>query len=64
MSDGRLYRNDLRGGCSDLKFTGFAWNINPSGQVCDNEPVNMRVIGSGQVCSLGKFTQVSAAPRG
>jgi hypothetical protein len=61
MNDGSVWRNDLKGRCPDLKFNGFAWTIrNPGGTVCDNEEI-IRVIRSGEICALGKFTQVAPA---
>jgi hypothetical protein len=61
MQDGSVWRNDLRGRCPDLKFDGFAWTIrNPDGSVCENEQT-IRVLRSGQICQLGKFTQVTPA---
>ncbi|MBN9543890.1 MAG: hypothetical protein J0I19_00335 [Alphaproteobacteria bacterium] len=61
MNDGSVWRNDLKGRCPDLKFNGFAWTIrNPGGTVCDNEEI-IKVLQSGQICALGKFTQVSPA---
>ncbi len=61
MKDGSVWRNDLKGRCPDLKFNGFAWTIrNPGGSVCDDEEI-IRVIRSGEICGLGKFTQISPA---
>jgi hypothetical protein len=61
MNDGSVWRNDLKGRCPDLKFNGFAWTIrNPSGTVCDNEEI-IKVIRSGEICALGKFTQIAPA---
>jgi hypothetical protein len=61
MNDGSVWRNDLKGRCPDLKFNGFAWTVrNPSATVCENEEI-IRVIRSGEVCQLGKFTQVAPA---
>ena len=61
MNDGSVWRNDLKGRCPDLKFNGFAWTIrNPGGTVCDNEEI-IQVIRSGEICALGKFTQISPA---
>jgi hypothetical protein len=62
MNDGKVYRNDLGGRCNDLQFNGFAWTVR-SDEVCDNE-TGIRVLQSGQICKLGKFTQVTPAPRG
>ena len=61
MNDGSVWRNDLKGRCPDLKFNGFAWTIrNPGGTVCDNEEI-IQVIRSGEICALGKFTQIAPA---
>jgi hypothetical protein len=58
MNDGSVWRNDLKGRCPDLKFNGFAWTVrNPGGTVCENEET-IRVIRSGEICVLGKFTQI------
>jgi len=59
MRDGSAWRNDLRGRCPDLKFDGFVWTVrNPDGSVCENEET-IRVLQSGEVCALGKFTKVA-----
>jgi hypothetical protein len=61
MNDGSVWRNDLKGRCPDLKFNGFAWTVrNPGGTVCDDEQV-IEVIRSGEICVLGKFTQITPA---
>jgi hypothetical protein len=59
MRDGSVWRNDLNGRCPDLKFDGFAWTIrNPGETVCENEQT-IRVLRSGEICQLGKFTQIT-----
>ena len=59
MRDGSVWRNDLLGRCPDLNFYGFAWTVrNPDETVCENEQT-FRVLQSGEICTLGKFTQVS-----
>ena len=63
MRDGRLFHNDLQGDCSDLKYEGFTWAIPGSDKVCEDQQT-LKVIRSGQVCQLGKFTQMTPAPRG
>ncbi len=61
MRDGSVWRNDLRGRCPDLKFNGFAWTVrNPDATVCENEDI-IEVLRSGEICSLGKFTQITPA---
>ena len=63
MRDGSVWRNDLNGRCPDLKFNGFVWAVrNPGETVCEHEQT-LRVLRSGEICSLGKFTQI-APPRG
>ena len=62
MRDGELWRNDLEGQCPDLWFNGFAM-IEHADIICENEP-GLRVIHSGEICQLGKFTKVTPAPRG
>jgi hypothetical protein len=61
MRDGSVWRNDLHGRCPDLRFNGFAWTVrNPDGTVCEDEET-LRVLRSGEICALGKFTQVAPA---
>jgi hypothetical protein len=62
MADGKTYRNDLEGKCQDLWFNGFTWTLH-SDQVCDGE-LGIKVLRSGEVCKLGKFTEVTSAPKG
>ena len=57
MRNGAVWRNDLQGACPDLRFDGFAWTIrNPDETVCENMQT-LRVLRSGEICALGKFTQ-------
>lgn len=60
MRNGKIYRNELAGKCPDAWFNGFAWTIHAD-TVCDDEP-GLRVINSGEVCHLGKFTEMTPAP--
>jgi len=61
MTDGSVWRNDLRGRCPDLRWDGFTWTTsNPMAQVCENEQT-ISVIRSAEVCALGKFTQLEPA---
>jgi hypothetical protein len=62
MRDGKIYRNELKGVCPDIWFNGFAWTVKAD-TVCDDEP-GLKVRESGQICSLGKFTQMTVAPKG
>ena len=59
MKDGKIWRNDLKGQCPDLWFNGFSWRVQAD-TVCDDEP-GLRVIHSGQICQLGKFTAMTPA---
>jgi hypothetical protein len=61
MADGKIWRNDLQGKCPDLAFNGFVWSVHAD-QVCENGQ-SLRVLGSGEVCELGKFTQMTSAPK-
>jgi hypothetical protein len=62
MRDGKLWRNDLKGHCPDLWFNGFAM-VEHTDTICENEP-GLKVIHSGEICQLGKFTNVTQAPHG
>lgn len=63
MRNGAVWRNDLRGICPDLKFEGFEWVVRGPETVCENMQ-SLRVLHSGQVCELGKFTQITPAKKG
>lgn len=56
MRDGKTWRNDLTKACPDLGMNGFAW-VNEGGRVCENEQM-IRVLNSGEICRLGRFTAV------
>jgi hypothetical protein len=59
MRNGAVWRNDLQGQCPDLRFDGFVWTVrNPDETVCEHMQ-SLRVLRSGQICVLGKFTQVT-----
>ena len=62
MHDGTLWRNDLKGQCPDMWFFGFSM-LEYTNSICDNEP-GLTVIHSGEICQLGKFTNVTPAPHG
>jgi len=63
MRDGKVWQNRLQGACPDLKFDGFSWVIRGTEGVCENSQ-SLKVLESGQVCLLGKFTPVKSVPRG
>ena len=58
MRDGSVWRNDLHGRCPDLQFDGFVWRIREANDSVCEDIQSLRVLRSGQVCMLGKFTQV------
>lgn len=62
MQDGKVWRNQLQGSCSDLRFNGFAWVIRGPEGVCENTQ-SLQVLQSGQVCVLGKFSPVKSTRR-
>ena len=61
MRDGRVLVNHLQGICSDLKFNGFVWTIRGPEEVCERQQ-SLRVLQSGQTCTLGKFDVVKDKP--
>jgi hypothetical protein len=61
MRDGRVLVNHLRGVCSDLRFNGFVWVLRGINDVCENTQ-SLRVLQSGQTCTLGKFEPAKPAP--
>jgi hypothetical protein len=61
LRNGKMYRNDLKGRCPDLRFNGYAWVIR--GPVCEDEQL-LRVFRSGEICRLGKFTEMTSTPGG
>ena len=63
MRDGKVWQNRLQGACPDLKFDGFVWVIRGTEGVCENSQ-SLKVLQSGQVCILGKFTPMKSTPRG
>ena len=63
LNNGKIWRNDLKSPCPDLRFNGFSWLLHGPDEVCDGAQ-SIRVLQSGQVCQLGKFTQLKPAPHG
>jgi hypothetical protein len=61
MNNGKVWRNDLRGTCTGLRFNGFAYTVTPPDQICGNLQI-IRVLRTNAVCSLGAFTEVPKAP--
>src|SRR3569623_907339 len=55
IRDGKIRQNRLQGTCSDLRFNGFVWVIRGPEGVCENTQ-NLKVLQSGQISVLGKFT--------
>ncbi|MGH6827441.1 MAG: hypothetical protein ACREFW_00850 [Rhizomicrobium sp.] len=61
MTNGSVWRNDLRGRCPDLRWDGFVWSTrNPLGEVCEFEQT-LSLLKTGEVCALGKFTEIEPA---
>ena len=61
MRDGRTLVNHLQGTCNDLRFNGFVWVLRGNNDICENVQ-SLRTLNGGQVCVLGKFETVKAAP--
>lgn len=58
MRDGSVWRNDLHGRCPDLRYDGFVWRILDASETVCEDVQSLRVLRSGQICMLGKFSQV------
>ena len=59
MRDGSVWRNDLRGRCPTIRWSGFGYSTaNPQSSICENEQT-LVVFRSGETCGLGNFTQVT-----
>jgi hypothetical protein len=54
MHDGRVWLNTLKGRCPGLMFHGFSF-VTPEDEICANS-TPIRVLESGETCSLGPFT--------
>jgi hypothetical protein len=63
MRNGQHWRNDLKGGCPDLKFSGFSWVVPGLKEVCDDQQF-LHVFQTNELCRLGKFTQEMPASKG
>jgi hypothetical protein len=61
MKDGHVWRNDLKGPCPGLTFNGFSF-VTPSDNICSNA-VPIKVIRTGETCSLGAFSPYMHAAR-
>jgi hypothetical protein len=58
MKNGTVYRNDLKAACPGLEFHGFSY-VTRSDQICGPE-IGIRVIRTGEACSLGEFRPSNA----
>ena len=58
LKDGKVWQARLQPACPGLRFGGFAWIVR-GGQICEGEQI-LRVLGSGEVCGIGKLTESSA----
>jgi hypothetical protein len=54
LKNGVVWAGALRGSCPDIRFNGFSWEV-AGGQVCENMQ-SIRVLRSGQICTLGKLS--------
>jgi hypothetical protein len=62
MRDGKVWKNNLQTPCPGLRFNGFSWALHQPALICDDTQA-LRVIDSGEVCMIGKFSpQRSATP--
>ncbi|MGN6517173.1 MAG: hypothetical protein ACTHLR_15185 [Rhizomicrobium sp.] len=61
MTNGKIWRNDLRGSCNGLRINGFAYDVTPPNEICGNLQI-IHVLRTHAVCSLGPFTEVPKAP--
>jgi len=61
MSDGKVWRNDLRGHCMGLSFNGFTYDVSPPDEICGNLQI-IHVLRTHAACSLGPFTEVPNTP--
>jgi hypothetical protein len=55
MRDGKVWNSQLKGGCPSLKFNGFVWVVHDPQGICEDTE-SLRVLQSGQICILGKFS--------
>jgi hypothetical protein len=62
MKDRTIWRNELKQPCPDLKFGGFTWTVPGIDVVCDNKQA-IRVLQTGQICMLGRFTKATGQPK-
>ena len=61
MKDGHVWRNDLKTPCRGLEFNGFVF-VSRSDEICGPE-IGIRVIRTGEACSLGEFSPYMHASR-
>jgi opacity protein-like surface antigen len=61
MNNGKVWRSDLRGGCSGLTFNGFRYDLTPPNEICGNQQI-IHVLRTHAVCALGAFTEVPKTP--
>lgn len=59
LRDGRVLVNHLQGACPDLRFNGFVWVLRGPNDICENMQ-SIRVLQSGQICVLGRFSPAPA----
>ncbi len=59
LKSGQVWNGELKGTCPDIRMNGFIWRVD-GGQVCENAQ-SIRVMRSGQVCTLGKLSRQTPA---
>jgi len=60
MKDGRVYSSELRQPCLGLRFNGFVY-VTSYMEVCGGSQ-SIRVLNTGQVCTLGNFVPEPVGP--
>jgi hypothetical protein len=61
MRDGKVWTNKLQTPCPNLRFSGFSWTLHQPALICDDSQA-LRVLESGEICELGKFTLQTSMP--
>jgi hypothetical protein len=62
LRNGQVWRNTLKATCPNLKFEHAFTEVIRASQICANAQM-IRVHETGNMCALGEFTLVSAAPK-
>jgi anthranilate phosphoribosyltransferase len=62
LRNGQIWKNTLKAPCPNLKFEHAFTQVIRASQICANAQM-IRVHETGNMCALGDFTLVSAAPK-